>query len=101
MKPFLTLLCATTLPLSAFAALAPVHQNPRDLAVLVEFAQQHRTVMESLRSIDLQHKAVHFGQDCVARFGRVAGPPIPGATPALQFMSATCPVGPREDGQTR
>jgi len=97
MTRYMTCLGLTALPLSALAALAPVHQNRHDLAVLVEFVQQHPEVLQSLRSIDLQQQVVHFGRDCVARFGRATvAEPRPGGAPALAFTSATCPVGPAE-----
>lgn len=80
------------IPAGASAALAPVYQNPKDVAVMVAFAQAHPVVMQSLRSIDLEHRVIHFGKDCVARFARVAASPMPGPAPALAFASSNCPV---------
>ncbi len=85
----LALTCGPTL-----AALAPLYQNPKDLAVMLAFVQQHPQVMQSLRSIDLENQVVHFGDGCKAQFGRAAAPAMPGPAPALVFKSASCPVGP-------
>ena len=85
----------------AFAALAPIYQNPWDLAVMVEFVKQRPLVMESLRSIDFENKAVHYGRDgkdCKAQFGRKPappGPPTAGPVTALEFVSSNCPIGER------
>lgn len=78
----------------ALAALAPIYQNPKDLGVMVAFVHEHPQVMQSLRAIDLERKLVHFGDGCTVQFGRVAAPAIPGPAPALEFKSASCPIGP-------
>jgi len=88
---YATVACAC----QASAALPPVYQNAKDLDVMVAFVQQHRVVMESLRTIDLQNKTVHFGADCTARFDRAPrASPRPGPAAALEFRDATCAVGP-------
>ena len=40
MNPISSLLCLLVLHGSAQAALAPIHQNPKDLAVMIAFVQQ-------------------------------------------------------------
>lgn len=97
MKTFPRLaLLALASPLAALAALAPVHQNPKDLAVLVGFAHQHPQVMARLRAIDLEHLQVRFGEDCVAQFARAPAPQQPGPASPLAFKDANCPVGPAQ-----
>lgn len=90
------IIVAAFVPLPALAALAPVHQNPKDLNVMVAFVLKHPDVVQSLRSIDFQSRTVHYGQGCIARFGRVAAPSVPGPAPALEFKSSTCPLGPSQ-----
>lgn len=90
----LTILAAMTG--CAVAALPPVHQNPKDLAVMVSFVQRHPVMMQSLRIIDLEKKIVLFGGNCEARFGRVSAPLMPGPAPALEYKSSNCPVGPEQ-----
>ncbi len=89
-------LATALLPCPGSAALAPVYQNPKDLSVMVAFVLKHPTVVQTLRSIDFEQKTVHFGQDCVARFGRAQAPPMPGPAPLLEFKSSNCPVGPEQ-----
>ena len=89
-------LLALASPLAALAALAPVHQNAKDLAVLVAFAHQHPQVMARLHAIDLEHLQVRFGEDCVAQFARAPAPQRPGPASALTFKRANCPVGPAQ-----
>ena len=89
----LVIVCLSSLPLLADAALAPEHQNPKDLAVMIAFAQKHMVVMRGLRSINLETSTVHFGDNCIAQFGRVTESTIPGPAPALEFKSSNCPVG--------
>lgn len=82
---------------AAQAALAPQYQNPKDLAVMVDFVHAHPQVMAQLRSIDLEHFTVHYGWDkeCRAVFGREKQEHPPGwvgPQAPLVFISATCPV---------
>jgi hypothetical protein len=88
-----TLLIFALLPCVATAALAPVHQNPKDLSVMVAFVLSHTAVVQSLRTIDFENRTVHFGKDCVAKFGRTEAPTRPGPAAPLEFKSSNCPVG--------
>ena len=96
MRRFPLLLTAATTAGCALAALPPVHQNPKDLAVMVSFVQRHPLVMQSLRIIDLEKKVVLFGGNCEARFDRVSAPLMPGPAPALEYKSSNCPIGPAQ-----
>jgi hypothetical protein len=88
-----TLLLVALLPCVAIAALAPVHQNPKDLSAMVAFVLSHAAVIQSLRTIDFENRTVHFGKDCVAKFGRAEGAIRPGPAAPLEFKSSNCPVG--------
>lgn len=90
MNPISSLLCLLVFYGSAQAALAPIHQNPKDLAVMIAFVQQHPAVMQSLKSIHLDTFSVRFGNECVARFGRVSASTIPGPAPQLEYKSSNC-----------
>jgi len=77
----------------AIAALAPLYQNDKDLSLLVDFVRSHAVVLESLRSIDLERRQIHFGTHCVARFERPRNPSMmPGPAPALRYIGSTCPI---------
>lgn len=90
----LALFCSIhTLP--AQAALPPDVQNTEDLDVMVEFVHKHPRVAASLRSIDVHGYSVHFGDGCVAHFGRklrIRPPGWVGPAAPLEFKRATCEI---------
>jgi hypothetical protein len=91
----LATLCLLTIAGKAPAALPPYHQNLKDLDVMMEFVAAHRVVAEQLRSIDLEHYAVFYGDDCKAEFKRKWVPKIPGMVgPAepLIFARSNCDI---------
>ena len=79
----------------AQSALAPVYQNARDLDTLVAFIKSHDRVLSGLRSIDLEHRIVHFGNGCQAIFHRKVVKRLPGwvgPVESLELVKATCPL---------
>jgi len=58
----------------AEAALPPVYQNAKDLAVMVNFIENNEGVMEQLKVIDFENKKIHFGvfsaDECHVAFKR-------------------------------
>jgi hypothetical protein len=90
----LSLIVALIIPSMALhAALAPQYQNAKDLDFIVSYIKQHVAVSATLRLIDMQNHAVHFGAQCVVQFQRgEARSNAPGPAPSLEFKSANCPV---------
>jgi hypothetical protein len=91
-----TILAAAAMAMAspmAIAALAPIYQNDKDLTLLVDFVRSHPVVLQSLRSIDLERRQIHFSANCVARFERPRNPTMmPGPAPALRYIGSTCPI---------
>lgn len=95
MKLKTILLILLMVPGIPHAALAPQVQNEKDLDVIVRFIKQHERVLSGLDSIDFAKYAVHYGNGCVAKFGRRDIPKPQGwVGPAdpLEFKESTCPI---------
>ena len=87
---------ALLLAAPAGAALAPHHQNLRDLETLLQFLRQHPQVAASVTRLDLREGVIVWGADCRVVFRRQprpeTTPPMPGPQPPLVFASSTCPL---------
>ena len=70
---FLTLILVLG-AVSANAALPPVYQNAKDLAVMVNYLEENPGVMAQLQVIDFKNKKIHFGvfsaDECTVAFTR-------------------------------
>ena len=77
------------------AALPPQVQESRDLDVMNSFVEKHPKVSSSLISINSYTKEVHYGDGCIAKFGRKFSFHLPGwVGPAaeLEFKSSSCTI---------
>jgi len=94
--PSLAAAAAVLVPCAASAALAPNHQNIRDLEVMLQFLRQHAYVAATVTSLDVRRHVVHYGKDCLAVFEReprdASKPPMPGPQPPLVFKASNCPL---------
>lgn len=69
---FLTLIYLLN-SVSANAALPPVYQNAKDLAVMVRFVEENPDVMEGLKTIDFENYRIKYESytgECTAVFTR-------------------------------
>lgn len=79
----------------AIAALAPEHQNGRDLDALVAFIKSQPRVAGTLKRIDLESQAIHFDTHCKAEFRRQPVDRAPGwvgPQAPLVFHRSNCPT---------
>lgn len=77
----------------SYAVLPPQYQNKNDLDAIVRFIYQNETILSTLERIDLKTLNVHYGNGCIASFGRkVEQKPLGWVGPAspLEFKSSTC-----------
>ena len=92
MKSILILLLFSIL---TFAALPPQVQKEKDLNVMTSFVKNHPKVSSTLISIDIYTKEVHYGDGCIAKFGRKFSFHLPGwvgPASALEFKDSTCAI---------
>ena len=92
MKHILVLLLFSNL---IVAALPPQVQESKDLDVMTSFVKIHPKVSSSLISINIYTKEVHYGDGCIAKFGRKFSFHLPGwVGPAaeLEFKSSSCTI---------
>ena len=92
MKSILILLLFSIL---TFAALPPQVQKEKDLNVMTSFVQKHPKVSSTLISIDSYTNEVHYGDGCIAKFGRKFSFHLPGwvgPASALEFKDSTCAI---------
>ena len=77
------------------AALPPQVQKAKDLDVMTSFVEKHPKVLSTLISINVTMKEVHYGEGCIAKFGRKFSFHFPGwvgPASALEFKDSTCAI---------
>lgn len=77
------------------AALPPQVQQAKDLDVMTTFVEKHPKVSSTLISINVYRKEIHYGEGCVAKFGRKVSYHLPGwvgPASALEFKNSTCAI---------
>jgi len=81
--------------LIVIAALPPQVQKAKDLDAMTSFVEKHPIVSSTLISINIYNKEVHYGDGCIAKFGRKFSfhpPGWVGPASALEFKDSTCAV---------
>lgn len=92
MKSILILLLFSNL---IVAALPPQVQKAKDLDVMTSFVEKHPKVSSTLISIDIYKKEIHYGDGCIAKFGRkfsLHPPGWVGPASTLEFKDSTCAI---------
>jgi len=95
MKIVVSLLTILSVIEIANAALPPQYQNMKDLDVMVGYVRKHPSISAQLKSINLRERAIYYGNNCKALFGRKSSTKPPGwVGPAedLEFKSSNCSV---------
>ncbi len=83
------------LSILTFAALPPKVQKEKDLNVMTSFVKEHPKVSSTLISIEIYKKEVHYGDGCIAKFGRkfsLHPTGWVGPASALEFKDSSCAI---------
>ncbi len=67
-KLLLAVLFFTSLPV--LAVLPPRYHNANDLDAMISYIKSNTKIIETLRSIDFQLRAIHYGNNCTVTFRR-------------------------------